>query len=179
MGAEERAKVAEEGSRPALYNMRMGASQRKSTRMQNDERASCRSFSLPVPRFLASHMTGALVTLAAVTLACVMLYPQCANYYNETRQLQQLQAEYDALVSYNQQMQAQIDYLNTDEGVEDYARSELGWIRSDETVVAVEGVEPSNTADDSSNRAPYSVTDVSAPDTWYSGVLDFVFGYGK
>lgn len=177
MGAQERAKAAEEGSRPALYNMRMGASQRKSTRMQNGERPARPAFSLPVPRFLASHMTGALVALAAVVLTCVMLYPQCASYYNETRQLQQLQAEYDALVSYNQQMQAQIDYLNTDEGVEDYARSELGWIRSDETMVSVEGVEPSSAEDDASGRAPYSVTDVATPDTWYSGVLDFVFGY--
>ena len=40
-------------------------------------------------------------------------------------------------------MQSQIDYLNTDEGLEEYARSELGWIRQDEHMATVEGVESS------------------------------------
>ena len=108
-----------------------------------------------------------------------MLYPSCQNYYNETRQLQQLQAEYDALQEYNTQMQNQVDYLNTDAGIEDYARSELGWIRPGEHVVSVEGV-TSSTDSTRSNSRVYSIPagSVAAPDTWYSGILDVIFGYG-
>ena len=148
IGARERATAEDQTSRPALYEMRMGASQRKSTRMQNEgkeraTRGSVLSLPLSILSSLSSHATGLVVTVAAVVFACVMLYPSCASLYNETRQLQQLQAEYDALESYNQQMQGKIDYLNTDEGIEDYARSELGWMRSGETMVSVEGVEAS------------------------------------
>ena len=108
-----------------------------------------------------------------------MLYFPCQNYYNETRQLQQLQAEYDALQEYNTQMQNQVDYLNTDEGIEDYARSELGWIRLGEHVVSVEGVTPSTDTSRSNDRV-YAIPagSVAAPDTWYSGFLDVIFGYG-
>ena len=120
-----------------------------------------------------------IVSLIAVVFAVTMLYFPCQNYYNETRQLQQLQAEYDALQEYNTQMQNQVDYLNTDEGIEDYARSELGWIRPGEHVVSVEGVTPSTDTSRSNDRV-YAIPagSVAAPDTWYSGFLDVIFGYG-
>ncbi len=58
----------------------------------------------------------------------------------------------------------QVDYLNTDEGIEDYARSELGWIRPGEHVVSVEGVTPS-TSDSRSNDRVYAIPagSVAAP----------------
>ena len=180
--ARERAEQQEHGSRAAVYDMRMGASQRKSVRMVEEEKKGRSGFSLPfaIPfsGTLSTWATRGVVAFVAVAFAVVMLYPSCQNYYNETRQLQQLQAEYDELQSYNAQMQSKVDYLNTDEGIEDYARSELGWIRPGEHVVTVEGV--TSSSDNSSSSERVSVVpsgSVAAPDTWYSGVLDVIFGY--
>ncbi len=167
-----------ETSRAAMYEMHMGATQRKSSRMQEKDQRSSSS-----PRFLSRFnslspaATRVLAVLVVAVFAVALLYPSCASYYQEVRQLQQLQAEYEAIESYNAQMQASIDYLNTDEGVEDYARSELGWIRSDEKSATVEGVEVTKT--DNSQDILYAVSEesISAPDTWYSGILDVLFGY--
>lgn len=188
IGARERARARmeqqEQGSRAAVYDMRMGASQRKSVRsMAEGEKGKRSGFSLPFAfpfnGSLSAWATRGIVAFVAVAFAVVMLYPSCQNYYNETRQLQQLEAEYDALQTYNAQMQSQVNYLNTDEGIEDYARSELGWIRPGEHVVSVEGV--TSTSDNTrSNSRAYAIPagSVAAPDTWYSGILDVIFGYG-
>lgn len=187
IGARERARARaeqqEQGSRAAVYDMRMGSTQRKSVRSMAEGESGKHGFSLPfaIPftGSISAWATRGIVSLIAVVFAVTMLYFPCQNYYNETRQLQQLQAEYDALQAYNIQMQNQVDYLNTDEGIEDYARSELGWIRPGEHVVSVEGVTPS-TSDSRSNDRVYAIPagSVAAPDTWYSGILDVIFGYG-
>lgn len=181
--ARARAEQQEQGSRAAVYDMRMGSTQRKSVRSMAEGESGKHGFSLPfaIPftGSISAWATRGIVSLIAVVFAVTMLYFPCQNYYNETRQLQQLQAEYDALQEYNTQMQNQVDYLNTDEGIEDYARSELGWIRPGEHVVSVEGVTPS-TSNSRSNDRVYAIPagSVAAPDTWYSGILDVIFGYG-
>lgn len=183
VGAHEGASSAQaasqgETSRAAMYEMRMGATHRKSARMQNEnQRSDQRRFSGVSIASMPQVATRVLAVLVVTVFAVALLYPSCASYYQEVRQLQQLQAEYDAIESYNAQMQASIDYLNTDEGIEDYARSELGWIRADEKTATVDGVEvtSSDTTDDI--RHLVSEESVSAPDTWYSGVLDMLLGY--
>ena len=184
--AQEDAQRAQ-SSRAAVYEMHMGATHRKSARMQNHDgkKSGFGGFGFSLPFNLSAGALSAaaargIVALAVVVFAVFMLYPSCQNYYVETRQLQQLQAEYDALNSYNTQMQSQIDYLNTDEGLEEYARSELGWIRQDEHMATVEGVESSveGSTQSSTTHSPFN-EDIPAPDTWYSGVLDVFFGYGK
>lgn len=136
--------------------MRMGSTQRKSVRSmaegENGKRGFSLPFAVPFTGSISAWATRGIVSLIAVVFAVTMLYFPCQNYYNETRQLQQLQAEYDALQEYNTQMQNQVDYLNTDEGIEDYARSELGWIRPGEHVVSVEGVTPSTDTSRSNDR---------------------------
>lgn len=191
IGARERRAQADaekaQSSRAAVYEMHMGATHRKSARMQNNEDKKNGfggfGFSLPFnlsAGSLSAAATRGIVALAVVVFAVFMLYPSCQNYYNETRQLQQLQAEYQAINDYNTQMQSQIDYLNTDEGLEEYARSELGWIRQDEHMATVEGVESSveGSTQSSTTHSPLN-ENIPAPDTWYSGVLDVLFGYGK
>lgn len=171
-------------SRAALYEMRMGSTHRKSARMQDEGKDRPKfgfglPFSLPVTSLSAAATRG-IVALAVVGLTVFMLYPSCQNFYTETRQLQQLQAEYQALSDYNTQMQSQIDYLNTDEGLEEYARSELGWIRQDERMATVEGVESSVDGSTQANTTYSPLNeDILAPATWYSGVLDVLFGYGN
>ena len=185
VGARERAAAQREqaqGSRAAVYDMRMGATHRKSARMAEEEGAKRRGVSLPFSfsRSISAWGMRCVACAAAAVLAVVMLYPSCQNLYNETRSLQQLEAEYDALQDYNSKVQTQVDYLSSDEGIEDYARSELGWVRPDEHVVTVEGVTSTEDSTHSGQRL-YAITSgsIKAPDTWYSGFLDVLFGYGS
>lgn len=183
IGARDRAKEqqAAPGSRAALYEMRMGSTHRKSAQMQESgKRArSSAGFSLPLPLLNSRTFSRAVVAFSVLAFAVVMLYGPCASLYNETRSLQQLEAEYAALEDANEQMQSQLDYLNTDEGLEDYARAELGWVRADEQVVAVEGVEVENANSEAKTSVfVQSVGTVPTPSTWYSGIGDIIFGYG-
>lgn len=185
VGARERAAAQREqaqGSRAAVYDMRMGATHRKSARMAEEEGAKRRGVNLPFSfsRSISAWGMRCVACAAAAVLAVVMLYPSCQNLYNETRSLQQLEAEYDALQDYNSKVQAQVDYLSSDQGIEDYARSELGWVRPDEHVVTVEGVTSTEDSTHSGQRL-YAITSgsIKAPDTWYSGFLDVLFGYGS
>lgn len=178
-----------ESSRAALYEMKMGRTHRRSSRMQDDSNnkheSSSKSFSpLAIIGSFASSQkaTRIFLCVCGVVFACIMLYGPCASYYTEVRSVQQLEAEYQALQDYNQDMQSQIDYLNTEEGMEEYIRSELGWIRADEHMMQVEGLDamqPSTTDSSSASGALTTVPSesIKAPTTWYSGVLDVFFGY--
>lgn len=180
---------APETSRAALYEMQMGRTHRRSSRMQDSadsKGGKSRSFAFSPLALLggiasSQRATRVFLCVCGVVFACIMLYGPCASYYTEIRSVQQLQAEYEALQEYNQEVQSQIDYLNTDEGMEEYIRSELGWIRSDEHMMTVEGLSPSaqsQSAPDTNNELNTVPTDnLKAPDTWYSGVLDTLFGY--
>lgn len=183
IGRREAKAQTEQGSRAALYEMRMGSTHRKSARMQDEgaKRGFSFPFAIPFGGSLSAAATRGIVVAAVAVFTVFMLYPSFQNYYIETRQLQQLQAEYAALTDYNSQMQSQIDYLNTDAGLEDYARSELGWVRENEHVVTVEGVQSSTNATSQSNTKNVGVLSekVPTPDTWYSGALDVLFGYGS
>ena len=183
IGARDRAKEqqAAPGSRAALYEMRMGSTHRKSAQMQESGKKARfgAGFSLPLPLLNSRMFSRAVVAFSVLAFAVVMLYGPCASLYNETRSLQQLEAEYAALEDANAQMQSQLDYLNTDEGLEDYARAELGWVRADEQVVAVEGVEVENANSEAKTSVfVQSVGTVPTPSTWYSGIGDIIFGYG-
>lgn len=180
IGASE-SKPPEQTSRAAVYEMQMGRTHKRSSRMQDENtgKSTKRSFSLA--GFASSRkalLSRLAIACCSIAFAFAFLYQPLAEYYGETRQLQQLEAEYAALQDYNQQLSADIAYLSTDEGIEEYARYELGWIRPDEHAVVVEGVE--STVDKTqSNVEVVSIpnSSIPAPDTWYSGVLDVVFGY--
>lgn len=186
IGAKEQ-RAQETTSRAALYEMRMGRTQKRSSRMQTEHSSapSRKAFGF-LPSRLISWMNPALASRFLIAGCCVlftfvMLYQPLADYYGESRQLQQLEAEYSALEEHNASLQAEIDYLNTDAGLEDYARYKLGYIRADEQVATVDNVEPSTNTTESTGSISYALPagSVSAPDTWYSGVLDVVFGYGS
>ncbi len=183
----ERPSAQETTSRAALYNMSMGRTQKRSTKMQNGgKRASSPKtqdlfFARLVSRINPAVASRFVIAGCCVLFTFVMLYQPLADYYGETRQLQKLEAEYSALEEQNASLQSEIDYLSTDEGLEDYARYKLGYVRADEQTATVENVASSTINTEDNEAVSYSIPrgSVSAPDTWYSGVLDVVFGYGK
>ena len=78
-----------------------------------------------------------IFVVAAVALFVATYYPVARVQYMETRQRAHLQAELDALQTRNMRLGTQVERLKTPEGVEDYARSQLGMVKQGEHVVVV------------------------------------------
>lgn len=116
-----------------------------------------------------------LIALGALLLIVVALYGPAQQYYVQMRETDRLEAEYAAVAQRNDSLQSEIDSLKTDDGVEDRAHEELGYVMSGEETATVKGIE---IEDDSEGFSSNVVAgSVPAPETWYSPVLDVLFGY--
>lgn len=171
--------AAEPGPRAAVYETQMGRQHKRAARLQ-DGGASARSAAASRPSgkreggSARSRLAALGAAAACLLLACLFLYPPAQQYYQEVRERDRLQAEYDAIQQRNDAIQREVDYLSSDAGVQDEARSELGWVLSGERSVSVTGVD---VPDDSTFTANIVAGEIPAPDTWYS-FLDPLFGVG-
>jgi len=78
-----------------------------------------------------------IFVIGAVAIFVVSFYPVARVQYRETRERARLQSEYNSLTSRNARLSTEVARLKTPEGVEDYARSQLGMVKSGEHVVVV------------------------------------------
>lgn len=110
--------------------------------------------------------------IALLIVAVAVLYPIGCTYYQALRQEQTLQAELDAVNQRNEQIDAENKQLETDEGVENQAREEYGWVKDDEKATVVV-----NSGDSGSGDMPSQVdgSKIEPPHTWYYDILDIVF----
>ena len=87
-----------------------------------------------------------VVVTAALALCVWAYYPVARVQYRETRERARLQAELSAIQARNARLRTQVARLKTPEGVEDYARTQLGMVKQGENViVVVDGTEPTPT----------------------------------
>ena len=181
-GAASAASAPAEGApRPAIYEGKMGASHKKSAKLQAKAaghaiKSAASGFSLPFDKLPDIPLAvGRVLTSVAIVALCVFaLYGPAQNYYQQMRETDRLQAEYAAVAARNNTLQSTIDSLSSDEGIEDKAHADLGYIKQGESTATVKGANIIDNTEFSSNVAPGSV---SAPETWYSPVLDVLFGY--
>ena len=124
-------------------------------------------------RSLRFYVLGGFALCMVLTV--VFLYPSVQNYYLAVRDQAQSQAEYEALQDYYERLQSDVASLQTDEGVKTRAHDKYGWVSPGENSVMVQGVQASSGIDDEIGIVP--VGSIKAPETWYSGVLDPLFGY--
>ena len=112
--------------------------------------------------------------LLCLILSVVLLYPAARSYYIACRVNEQLLQELVAVEDRNEQIRAQIAYLNTDEGIEDRARERFGWMHEGEQGVNITGLEIS----DSTTVLPATIPSGSVPasDNWWTGFCDVLFG---
>jgi len=122
-----------------------------------------------------------LLPLLVVGLATVFVltyYPVAKVQYRETRERSRLRAELAGVRARNDRLATQVDRLKTPEGVEDYARVQLGLVKAGEKVGVV--------VDDSA-AMPATITVASAlrldseeavavPAGPWTAFLDSVFG---
>lgn len=169
---------APSGSRAALYKGEMGKKHKQASRMQGNpgqsmgtskKRLSGISLNVRSPRFVVS-----IAVAACLVFSCIFLYPTARQYYVTVRQHDQLQAEYAALQQRNEVIKSEVDSLSTDAGIEDRARREFGWVKEGENAVTVYGIDAPG--DESAYNKAITPGSVEAPETWYSPILDVVFG---
>lgn len=175
---DDKPSAAESGPRAAVYETQMGRQHKRAARLQDGRDGARRSSapSRPSDKREAGSARNRLVTLGAVAvcllLTCVFLYPPAQQYYQEVRERDRLQAEYDAIQQRNDAIQREVDYLSADAGVQDKARAEFGWVMEGERSVSVTGID---VPDESRFTANIVAGEIPAPETWYS-FLDPLFG---
>lgn len=90
------------------------------------------------------------------------------------RETAKAQAELAAVQNRNSELSASVEELKTNEGIEDRATSEFGYVKDGEGAATVTGIEKKE-----ANSVTPSINsdDISAPEVWYSPALDTIFGY--
>ena len=180
-GGAENASSAQSGPRAAVYAAKMGTKHKKSAKMQVKEAKdmATRSASF-VSNKLATAAIPKFVSRSIITLmVCAIfgfgLYGPAQQYYVQMRETDRLQAEFIEVAERTNNLADSIESLQTQEGIEDKAHADLGYVKSGEKTATVKGIASINLLDlPTSNVAPGSIP---APDTWYSGVLDVIFDY--
>lgn len=115
----------------------------------------------------------------AITIALFAwtYYPVARVQYRETREKQRLEAELESLQARNERLRKQVDRLRTPEGVEDYARSQLGMVKQGEKAVVV--IDQDSPPPSSPSTAPPEIDsdriDEGPVGPW-TAFLDLVFG---
>lgn len=115
-----------------------------------------------------------IVIACLVVLAVVVLYPVGRTYYQTLRTEQRLQAQLDAVNARNDAVAAENEALQTQEGIENQARENLGWIKEGEEGAIVTNEQGST---DNTSKLPERVdeSNIKAPQTWYYSILDAIF----
>lgn len=121
------------------------------------------------PKFIASAAVA-----ACLVLSCLFLYPAAQQYYHAVRENDRLTAEYAALADRNESLEGTVSSLQTDSGIEQVAHEQFGWVKPGEETANVRGLEVSEK--ESSFRANITPGSIEAPETWYSQLLDPLFG---
>ncbi|MDR0514366.1 MAG: septum formation initiator family protein [Coriobacteriaceae bacterium] len=166
--------------RAALYKAEMGRHHKKATQMQNGASGGLglRGFSgITFPSFSnggISRLVASFFIVVFLGLSGFFLYDPAKQYYLTIREYDRIEAEYNAVLQRNEDMRQQIAALSSPAGIEDRAREEFGWVKQGESTATVYGLE--STKDETTYRKGIPEGSVSAPQTWYSPMLDVLFG---
>ena len=165
--AKESAKA---GSKPAAGTRKpRGRGEGKSREKKRGEKKGKKERKNPTRRRFV------VVGTVVVVLVCAgLLYPAGRTYYESVRTDQRSAAQLAAVEARNAEIQRQNDYLQTDEGIEDQARKEGGYVRDGEEGVVITNGDSST---DRNTQLPDQVDldQIHAPSTWYYDILDAFF----
>lgn len=183
-GGSGGAAPAEGGPRAAVYAAKMGAKHRKAAhalkQKASDGLSAASGFigglTLPDLKKLPKRTMRILTVIGCAAFLTFMLYAPAQNWYHQTRERDRVAAEYEAVLDRNQALADSVDALQSDAGIEDKAHAEYGMVKEGEAAGSVSGLDVEGSTDFVANVIPGGVP---APETWYSGVLDVLFGYAN
>lgn len=172
--AERRSRRRERAAQHHAMQVQTQDGTRRDTRGASRSRTHRRSS----PSFseIASQHKG-LVALIIAALVALSLYGPLQGWYVAQRRNQDLQAQLDALSASNEDLQADVEDLQSEEGIEDEARRR-GYVQEGETPVAIEGSQGQDASDNSvqdnslaDGQATRAQTNIG------TDILDFIFQY--
>ena len=181
--------ASENGPRAALFKGEMGRTQRRAARMQTGSAAAAAAFAPlavlgAIPELLGRVFKSKKSLVIAFIIGCIVflcafLYTPTQQYYQSVRETARLQAEYEAVTARNDVIAEENAALQTDAGVETELRERYNYVKAGEETANVSGLSAEASRNESADSVQGIVASgsVKAPDTWYSGVLDAVFGY--
>lgn len=120
---------------------------------------------------LARH---AVIVVGFLAVVLIFLYGPVRSLYAATRDEQVYSAQLAELNASNEALRAEVDTLQSREGIEDEARKR-GYVPKGETPVVVDGLEVDDRG--TADAAASADLTLSDEDPWYVDVLDVVFGY--
>lgn len=170
------------GPRAAVYKAEMGSSHKHAARLQvtREQQSHGRSsmgagFAERLHALKSSKAAVAgLAVVGCLVFGCVFLYQPTQQYYQSIRAHARAEAEYAIIQERNEELANHIAYLSTDEGMAQAAHEQYGMVKRGENSVAVNGVHDSKD-DLELSTAIYAHT-TPTPETWYSPILDPIFG---
>ena len=122
----------------------------------------------------ASPMILPLIIIAVLIVSAFILAGPVCTLYAAWRDAGIVEAEYDALVEQNQELQGRLDDLNSLPGIEDEARRR-GYAYPDEEALIVDNLEQEILADPA--KVDEAIAEHEANMPWYVDVLDTLLGY--
>lgn len=176
------ASMESEGPRAAIYKAEMGSSHKHAARLQVTREQQSHGRSTAGAGFMervyalksSKPAVAGLAVVACLLFGCVFLYQPTQQYYQSIRAHARAEAEYAIIQERNEELQNQVNYLSTDEGMAQAAHEQFGMVKKGENSVSVNGVHDSKN-DYEINPAIYANT-TPMPETWYSPILDPIFG---
>ena len=178
--------AVEDGApRAALYKGKMGASQRRSARMQRSSSAGPVSAKInPAGWFSNLDITPRTLKIATAVLCfvlvCAFLYMPARQYYQAQRENQRLTVEYSVIEERNEAIDLQNDTLASDAGMEDAVRQKYGYVVQGDQTAIVTGLSSAEgerrAANNDDLEANVLSSTVKAPEEWYTPFLDAFFG---
>ena len=173
---------AEGAPRAAVYEGRVGASQRRAARMQLASKAGPATAKVNLAGWFSGISVSprrmkAFTAVLCLVLAVVFLYAPAQNYYQSVREHDRLVAEYASIQERNVKLDEQNAALASAAGMEDAVRQKYGYVISGDETAMVSGL--SETAQSSSGdgvEANVLSSAVKAPEEWYTPILDALFG---
>lgn len=112
--------------------------------------------------------------VATIVLVCIFCYQPAKICYTQIRNTEKAEAELALVQARSEKLSANVSALKTDEGIEDKAKDDYGYVKQGEGAAHVSGIE----TQDSTKLLEYVDSNkVTAPDTAISKILDPIFGY--
>lgn len=118
--------------------------------------------------------------LIVLVITGFMYYPPLQIWYREARQERVLREQLMAIHRYNEDLKLKIQSLETTEGVQDYARQELGLVmKGEHAVVVLQDGKPLKAKSNTREQQIQDLEDTAQPFGSWTSFLDALFRYEK
>ena len=168
--SSERRSAQERGTRPE----RRGTQERRTASRSNARRQSSRKAAVAG---ISPRRLKIIVALVAIVAVGALIYPAAREVYIANRSLEKANIQLAQVTERNAKIQASIDSLATDEGIEDFVREQYGWVKAGEHATIVKGLPENSTT---TTLAKEVETEAAKPEqTPLDHVLDIIFFAGE